>query len=70
MNINFAVDKAFEGKTLKELANSPIHALQGLTPADGELLQKAMGVKTIGDLGSNKFVRWAQAIAILAEKEQ
>lgn len=69
MNINLAVDKAFETKTLKEIAASPTHALQGLTPAHAEHLA-ALGIKTIGDMGTNKFFLWAQAIATLAAREQ
>lgn len=70
MNINLAVDKSWESKSLKEIAAAPVSALQGLTPADAELLKKALGVNTIAELGANKFVRWAQAIAVLADREQ
>jgi hypothetical protein len=69
MNINNAVDKAYESKSLKEIADAPISALQGLTQADADLLKQALGVKTIKEFGSNKFVKWAQAIAVLADTE-
>lgn len=70
MNINKAVDKAFETKTLKEIADAPVDALQGVSAGDAELLAKAFGIKTVRDLGTNKFFLWAQAIAALADREE
>ena len=70
MNINKALDKAFETKSLKELANSPVDAIQGVSAGDAELLAKAFNIKTIGDLGTNKYFLWAQAIVALAEREE
>ena len=70
MNINKAVDKAYETKSLKEIAAAPVDALEGVTPSDAELLMKAFGIKTIHDLGTNKFFLVAQAIATLATKEE
>jgi hypothetical protein len=70
MNINFAVDKANEGKSFRELANSPVSALTGITQKDAQLLEQAFGVKTISDLARLKYVRWAQAITALAETEE
>ncbi len=70
MNINKAVDKAYETKSLKEIADAPVDALEGVSAGDAELLAKAFGIKTIRDLGSNKFFLVAQAIAALAAKEE
>ena len=70
MNINKAVDKAYETKSLKEIAAAPVDALEGVTPSDAELLMKAFGIKTIHDLGANKYFLVAQAIATLATKEE
>jgi len=70
VNINKAVDKAFEGKSLKEIADAPVDALQGVSAGDAELLLKAFNIKTVRDLGTNKFFAWAQAIVTLADKEQ
>lgn len=39
----------------------------GSQPGDAEHLQAAFGIKTIGDLGRNKYFLWAQSIAELAE---
>lgn len=65
-NIEKFLDKAYEQKEFAELVNAPISALEGVSDADGEALQKALGIKTIGDLATNKFVLWAQAITNLA----
>jgi len=69
MNINKAVDKAYEGKSLKELVGAPVDALQGLSENDAKLLKDAFNVKTIEDLANLKFVKWAQAIVALAATE-
>ena len=43
MNINKAVDKAFESKSLKEIADAPLDALEGVSAGDAELLAKVGG---------------------------
>ncbi len=60
------VDKAHEQKEFTALAELPIEALQGVSKADAEAVQKAFGVKTIRQLAEHKFVRAAQAITLLA----
>ncbi|HZN72959.1 MAG TPA: hypothetical protein VFC00_14920 [Micromonosporaceae bacterium] len=60
------LDKAWEGKSAQELADAPVSALSGVTENDAKLLQEAFGIKTVRDLGTNKYFRWAQAIATLA----
>ena len=69
MNINKCVDKAYEKMTLKEIAKAPVDALQGVSVGDAELLKKAFNVKTVSDFANLKYVKWAQAICILAEGE-
>jgi hypothetical protein len=69
MNIDKAVDKAWETKTLKEIADAPVDALQGVSAGDAELLKKAFNVKTVRDLANLKYVKWAQAIVTLADTE-
>ncbi len=70
LNINKAVDKAFESKSLKEIADAPVDALQGVSAGDAELLAKAFNIKTIRDLGTNKYFLTAEAIVALASKEE
>lgn len=61
------LDKAFETTPIDELAGAPVDALQGVSPRHAELLKEAFNITTIGDLGTNKYFLWAQAIAKLAE---
>lgn len=70
MNINNAVDKAYEDKSLGELADAPIAALQGVSDRQAQLLQDAFRIKTIRQLANLKYVRWAQAIVALAATEE
>lgn len=69
MNINKAVDKAYESKSLKEIADAPVSALQGVSEGDAQLLEQAFKVRTVRDLAGLKYVKWAQAIVALAETE-
>lgn len=69
MNVAKAVDKSWETKTLRELAGAPVSALQGVSEQDAKLLDQAFQIKTIRDLGTNKYFLSAQAIAWLAERE-
>lgn len=68
LNINKAVDKKHEKKSLSELAKLPPSALQGLAGwADEELAN--LHIKTIGQLGEWKFAKWSEWITDLAEFE-
>jgi len=62
------LDKAYETKTAKELIDAPVDALAGVSKGDADLLQKAFGIKTIGDLASNKYFVAAQQIAAIAAR--
>jgi hypothetical protein len=66
-DISTKVDKAYEGKSLAELADAPVSALQGISEGDADNLKAAFGISTVRDLGTNKFFLWAQAIAKLAD---
>jgi hypothetical protein len=70
MNINIALMKEYEGKSLKELVNAPVTAIAGVTESDAEHLNAAFNVKTVKDLATLKYALWAQAIVTLAETEQ
>jgi hypothetical protein len=69
MNIDKYVVKKYEKLTLKELANAPVDAIAGISEGDAKLLKEAFSVKTVLDLAKLKYVKWAQAICILAEGE-
>ena len=70
MNLNKALDKAYEGKSFKDLADSPVDALAGVSANDAKLLASAFGVKTVRDLANLKFTTWARAIVTLADQEE
>lgn len=61
------LDKDYEDTDLKGLMNAPVAAIAGVSDADAEALNKAFGIKTVGDLGHNKYFRAAEAIVSLAE---
>lgn len=66
-DITAKLDKAYEGKSVGELADAPVSALKGVSESDAAKLKEIFGIKTIRDLGTHKFFRWAQAITTLAE---
>jgi hypothetical protein len=66
-NLDKLLDKEFESKSLTDILAAPISALQGVTDKDADALQQALGIKSVRDLGSNKFFRAAQALAALGE---
>ena len=66
ININKALDKAWESKTLAEIADAPPSALAGLSEAHDKALA-AVGIKTIKDLAEWKYVGWARAIVELSK---
>jgi hypothetical protein len=70
VNINSALMKEYEGKSFKELVNSPVTAIAGVTESDAEHLKAAFNVKTVKDLATLKYALWAQAIVTLAETEE
>jgi hypothetical protein len=59
------LDKDFENLSLEEVLNAPPSALAGLTAKHDELLA-SMGIKTIRDLGSNKYFATAGVLVALA----
>lgn len=61
------VDKAYEDKSIAELADAPVDALQGVSEGDAQHLKDAFNIKTVRDLGTNKYFLWAQAITKLAD---
>jgi hypothetical protein len=62
------LDKAYEQKSLGELIDAPVDALSGVSEGDAKLLQEAFNIKTVGDLGRNKYFRAAAALVDLAER--
>ena len=63
-----ALDKAYEDKTLEEILDAPIDALAGLTPKHAEALQELLGIKSVRDLGSNKYFATAGVLVALSNR--
>ncbi|WP_295995405.1 hypothetical protein [Rugamonas sp.] len=69
MNIEKIVDHDYLGKSFREIAAAPVSALRGVSEADAKALQHAFGVRTVRELAELNFVRWAGALATLADAE-
>ncbi len=61
------LDKSWEDKSLDEVLSAPVSALAGVSDADAASLQQAFNIKTVGDLGRNKYFRAARALTELDE---
>ncbi len=61
------LDKAYENKKLDEILAAPVSALAGVTDDDAEALKRAFRIKTVGDLGKNKYFLAAQAMLQLTK---
>ena len=60
-----SLDKAYEDKSLKGILDASPAALAGVTDADAEHLAAAFNIKTVRQLGSNKFFAVAAALVAL-----
>jgi hypothetical protein len=69
-HITHLVDKTYEDKSFTEIADSPVDALEGVSAGDADLLKKAFNIKTVRDLGTNKFFMRAAGIVALASAER
>jgi len=65
INLDSLLDKEFENSSLAELLSAPVSALAGVSDGDAEHLKAAFNIKTIGDLGKNKYFRAATLISQL-----
>ncbi|MDL5154904.1 hypothetical protein WCD74_19745 [Actinomycetospora sp. OC33-EN08] len=61
------VDKDYASKSAAEIADAPVDALKGVSEGDAQHLKDAFNIKTVRDLGTNKYFLWAQAISKVAE---
>ena len=61
-----ALDKAYEGKSLEEILNAPVAALAGVSDSDAKHLEEAFGIKTVRDLGKNKYFAVAGVLVALS----
>jgi hypothetical protein len=68
VNLDKALDKAYENSTLEQILAAPPSALAGLTEAHDKALAEGLNIKTIRDLGSNKYFAVAGVLVALSGK--
>jgi hypothetical protein len=66
VNLAKKLDKAYENKSIEEVLDAPVSALAGLTAEHAKQLEAALGIKTVRDLGSNKFFAVAGVLVALS----
>jgi len=59
------LDKAYEDLSVAELLDSPVAAIAGVSEGDADKLAAAFNIKTVRDLGTNKYFRLAAALSEL-----
>mmetsp|Transcript_16241 Transcript_16241/g.39998 ORF Transcript_16241/g.39998 Transcript_16241/m.39998 type:complete len:189 (+) Transcript_16241:3-569(+) len=69
LNLDNALDKEHESKSLAEIVALPPSALQGLPPKADEELQ-SHHITTIQKLADWKYMKWAQAVTALVDYEE
>ena len=65
VDLDKALDKAYESKPLKDILDASPAALAGVTDADAKHLEEAFNIKTVRQLGSSKYFAVAAALVAL-----
>lgn len=65
LNLAKALDKAYEDKSLKEILDASPAALAGVSNRDADALAQAFNIKTVRQLGENKYFAVAHAMVAL-----
>ena len=60
-------DKKYEKMNIIELVETPVEAISGVSEGDAEKLAKAFNIKTVGDLASNKYIKYSQVVTQYAD---
>jgi hypothetical protein len=66
VGLDKALDKAYESKSLGELLDAPVAALAGISDGDAQHLASAFGIRTVRDLGTNRYFTLAHALVALS----
>ena len=61
------LDKAWEDKTLEEVLDAPVTALAGVSDGDATRLREAFNIRTVRDLGTNRYFAAAGVLVALAK---
>jgi hypothetical protein len=67
VDLSQSLDKAYEGKSLKEILNASPAALAGVTDDDAKKLADAFNITTVRQLGSHKSFAVASALVALED---
>ncbi|GLY32558.1 hypothetical protein [Kineosporia sp. NBRC 101731] len=65
IDLTKALDKGFESSNITEILDAPVSALSGVTKAHAEHLAADFNIKTVRDLGTNKFYALAASLVTL-----
>lgn len=65
IDLDKQLDKAYENLTVPEILDAPVAALAGVSEGDAEKLAAAFNIKTVRDLGTNKYFTLASALVDL-----
>lgn len=69
LNLDAILAPAFAAKSLQELTEGPVFALQGLSESDAQVLYNAFGIKTLKDFAESRHFNWATQILRMANME-
>jgi hypothetical protein len=61
------LEEEYTAQSLPDILAAPLTALSGVTEDDAEALKRAFRIRTVGDLGRNKYFLTAQALAQLGK---
>jgi hypothetical protein len=61
------LEKDYQSSSLDEILAAPLTALTGVTEDDAEALKRCFRIRTVGDLGKNKYFLTAQAMLQLTK---
>lgn len=67
VNLDGLLDKKYESSSLAEILAAPVDALSGVSAGDADALRSAFNIKTVADLGKNKYFAVAVALYNLSE---
>ena len=67
VNLDSLLDQQYESSSLADILDAPVEALSGLSAGDAEALKSAFNIKTVADLGKNKYFAGAVALYNLSQ---
>ncbi|XVV02694.1 hypothetical protein ACQPW3_35885 [Actinosynnema sp. CA-248983] len=67
VNLDKQLDKAYENLGLSAILDAPVDALAGVSAGDAEKLAAAFNIKTVRQLGTNKYFTLAASLVQLEQ---